>query len=88
MVQSPMVRAKSTTRGGKKLQEFIRKAKTADGVRDVEVGFYSTAQISRRNAVTNVALWNEFGFESKYFPVQTTNGTWIFIKRPYSQADT
>ena len=76
-----MVRAKSTTRGGKKLQEFIRRAKTADGVRDVEVGFYSTAKYPDGTAVTNVALWNEFGYESKYFPVQTTGGEWIFIKR-------
>ena len=76
-----MVRAKSTTRGGKKLREFIRKAKTADGVRDVEVGFYSTAKYPDGTAVTNVALWNEFGYESKYFPVQTSGGEWIFIKR-------
>ena len=76
-----MVRAKSTTRGGKKLREFIRKAKTADGVKDVEVGFYSTAKYPDGTPVTNVALWNEFGFESKYFPVQTTGGTWLFIKR-------
>ena len=53
-----MVRAKSTTRGGKKLQEFIRKAKTADGIRDVEIGFYSTAKYKDGTAVTNVALYN------------------------------
>ena len=76
-----MVRAKSTTRGGKKLQEFIRKAKTADGIKDVEIGFYSTARYPDGVAVTNVALWMEFGFESKYFPVQAKDGTWLFIKR-------
>ena len=76
-----MVRAKSTTRGGKKLQEFIRRAKTADGVKSVEIGFYSTARYPDGTPVTNVALWNEFGFESKYFPVQTSDGTWIFLRR-------
>ena len=63
------------------MREFIRNAKTADGVKDVEVGFYSTARYKDGTPVTNVALWSEFGFESKYFPVQTSGGEWIFIKR-------
>ena len=69
------------TRGGKKLDAFLRKAKTAKGVNAVEIGFYSTAKYADGTAVTNVALWNEFGFESKYFPVQAKDGTWIFLKR-------
>ena len=48
----------------------------------MEVGFYSTAKYPDGTPVTNVAAWNEFGFESrKYFPVQSKDGTWIFIKR-------
>ena len=69
------------TRGGKKLDAFLRKAKTAKGVNAVEIGFYSTAKYPDGTSVTNVALWQEFGFESKYFPVQAKDGTWIFIKR-------
>ena len=40
------------TRGGKKLDAFLRKAKTAKGVNAVEIGFYSTAKYpdgTRRN---------------------------------------
>ena len=68
-------------KGGKKLKAFLRKAKAAKGVGQMEVGFYSTAKYPDGTPVTNVAAWNEFGFESKYFPVQSKDGTWIFIKR-------
>ena len=71
-----MVRAKSTTRGGKKLQEFIRKAKTADGVKYVEIGFYSTARYPDGTPVTNVAAWNEFGTDGK-------NGVGAIPERPF-----
>ena len=42
----------------------------------MEVGFYSTATLSRRNAVTNVALWNEFGTDGK-------NGVGAIPERPF-----
>ena len=60
-------------KGGKKLNQFLRKAKAAKGVQEIEVGFYSTAKYSETHAgknggrrqeplpVTNVAAFNEFG---------------------------
>ena len=74
----------ATTRikGGKKLDAFLRKAKGARGVGQVEVGFYSTARYppvrtglksgQRQDPVTvvEVALWNEFG-------------TWNIPERPF-----
>ena len=76
-----------TTRikGGKRLEAFLRKAKNAkstNNVKEVEVGFYSTAryppvrtglkggQKQSPVAVTNVALWQEFG-------------TWNIPERPF-----
>ena len=53
------------TRGGKKLDAFLRKAKTAKGVNAVEIGFYSTAKYPDGTAVTNVAFYNEFGTDGK-----------------------
>ena len=55
--------AKSRTKGGKKLDEFLRRAKTADGVDAVEIGFFSDAKYPDGTPVTNVAAWNEFGTE-------------------------
>ena len=69
------------TKGGKKLDAFLRKAKGAKGVGSLEIGFYSTAKYPDGTSVTNVAFWMEYGFESKYFPVQAKDGTWIYIKR-------
>ena len=57
--------AKSRTKGGKKLDEFLRRAKTADGVDTVEIGFFSDAKYPDGTPVTNVAAWNEFGTENK-----------------------
>ena len=48
-------------KGGRKLQRFIRKAKSAKGVRGVESGFYATAKYPDGTPVTNVAAWQEFG---------------------------
>ena len=53
------------TRGGKKLKKFLRDAKNAQGVRTVEVGFFSTAKYPDGTPVTNVAAWNEFGTENE-----------------------
>ena len=68
-------------KGGKKLNRFIRDAKRAKGVRGVAAGFYSTGRYPDGTPVTNVAAWNEFGFKSKYFPVETKDGGVRFIKR-------
>ena len=51
-------------RGGKKLDDFIRRAELAKGVREVEAGFYATATYPDGTPVTNVALWQEFGTET------------------------
>ena len=50
-------------KGGKKLDKFLRDAKTKRGVRGVDAGFYSTAKYPDGTPVTNVALWNEYGVE-------------------------
>ena len=68
----------ATTRikGGKKLDAFLKKAKGAKGVKEVEIGFYDTAryppvrtgknggQKQEPHPVTLVAFWNEFGTET------------------------
>ena len=53
----------SKVTGGRKLNTFFRRAKSAQAgsVRAVEVGFYSTAKYPDGTPVTNVAAWNEFG---------------------------
>ena len=53
--------AKSNTRGGKKLDAFLRQAKTADGVESVEIGFFSEDKYTDGTPVTTVAAVNEFG---------------------------
>ena len=53
--------AKSKTRGGKKLDAFLRQGKTADGVESVEIGFYPEDKYEDGTPVTNVAAANEFG---------------------------
>ena len=58
--------AKSRTKGGRKLDAFLRNAKAADGVESVEVGFYSDSKYPDGSPVTNVAAINEFG--SKHAP--------------------
>ena len=60
--------AKTRIKGGKKLDAFLRKAKGAKGVKEVEVGFYSTAKYPDGTPVTNVAAWNEFGVPSNNTP--------------------
>ena len=57
--------AKSRTKGGRRLDEFLRRAKTADGVNAVEIGFFSDAKYPDGTPVTNVAAYNEFGTENK-----------------------
>ena len=47
------------------LDEFLRRAKTADGVNAVEIGFFSDAKYPDGTPVTNVAAYNEFGTENK-----------------------
>ena len=48
-------------KGGRKLDAFLRKAKNAKGVREIEVGFYSTAKYPDGTPVPAVAAFNEFG---------------------------
>ena len=52
-------------KGGKKLGAFLRKAKSAQGVKSVEVGFFASSKYPDGTPVTNVATWNEFGTETK-----------------------
>ena len=52
-----------TQRGGKKLQELLKKAGKA-GVKKVEVGFFSTARYQDGTRVAEVAAYNEFGTRS------------------------
>ena len=68
----------ATTRikGGKKLDAFLRNAKGARGVGEVEVGFYSTAKYKDGTPLTNVALWQEFGTNG-------TNGVGKIPERPF-----
>lgn len=81
----------ATTRikGGKKLDAFLRKAKGAKGVKEVEIGFYDTAryppvrtglrggQKQVPHPVTLVAFWNEFGTatapERPFFRIAVAN---------------
>ena len=69
--------ARSRTKGGKKLDEFLRRAKTADGVDTVEIGFFSDAKYPDGTPVTNVAAYNEFGTNGK-------DGAGAIPERPFS----
>lgn len=53
--------AKSKTRGGKKLDAFLRNAKTAQGVESVEIGFFSGDKYPDGTPVITVAAVQEFG---------------------------
>ena len=70
------VMATTRIKGGKKLDAFLRKAKGARGVGEVEVGFYSTAKYKDGTPLTNVALWQEFGTNG-------TNGVGKIPERPF-----
>ena len=48
-------------KGGKKLNAFIRKAKNAKSVKEIQVGFFSSAKYPDGTPVAAVAAWNEFG---------------------------
>lgn len=69
-------------KGGKKLARFLQKAKYAKGVKDIKVGFFATSTYPDGTAVTDVALWNEFGIDSKTFAVRTPDGAIIGLRRP------
>ena len=48
--------------GGRKLREFLRKAKTAKARSEqVDVGFFSSARYPDGTYVASVAAWNEYG---------------------------
>ena len=49
------------TTGGQKLKAHLLKAKGADGIRGVAVGFFEDAKYPDGTPVTSVAAWNEFG---------------------------
>ena len=50
-------------KGGQKAKQFILQAKRAQrgAVDELQVGFFSTSKYPNGQAVTNVAVWNEFG---------------------------
>ena len=48
-------------KGGKKLNAFIRKAKNAKSVKEIQVGFFATSRYPDGTPVAAVAAWNEFG---------------------------
>ena len=57
--------AKGRVLGGRKLDAFLRKAKAARNVREVQVGFFASSRYPDGTPVTNVAAFNEFGTERK-----------------------
>ena len=59
----------SRVRGGRKLKEFLRKARTAAArSKGVSVGFFKTARYSDGTYVAAVAAWNQFGVPSRNIP--------------------
>ena len=56
-----MASSKSRIKGGKKLDAFLKKAKAAKGVKEVEVGFYGTDTYPNGQPLPQVAAANEFG---------------------------
>jgi len=50
--------------GGRRLDAAVRRALSASGVDSVAVGFFSTARYPDGTPVAQVALQNEYGFES------------------------
>ena len=56
----------SRVRGGRKLKEFLRKARAAKNrSKQVDVGFFSSARYSDGTYVASVAAWQEFGVEGR-----------------------
>lgn len=55
--------------GGRKLKEFLRKARTARSrSKGVDVGFFKTARYPDGTPVAAVAAWNQFGVPSQNIP--------------------
>ena len=48
-------------KGGQKLNAFLRKAKNAKSVKEIQVGFFATSKYPDGTPVAAVAAWNEFG---------------------------
>ena len=61
-----MASSKTRVKGGKKLDAFLKKAKAAKSVKAVEMGYYAQDRYPDGQAVSNVALFNEFG--TKHLP--------------------
>ena len=53
--------AKTRVKGGKQIKDFLRKARSAQRIKNTEVGFFQDARYPDGTPVTNVAAWNEFG---------------------------
>ena len=56
------------TRGGQRLNRFIRTAKRAKSVRSIEVGFFSNARYPSGEYVAAIAAIQEFGSEKNNIP--------------------
>ena len=48
-------------KGGQKLNAFLRKAKNAKSVKEIQVGFFATSKYPDGTPVAAVAAFNEFG---------------------------
>ena len=53
--------SKGKVKGGKKLNAFLKKAKAAKGVKEVEMGFYSEDSYPDGQTLPRVAASHEFG---------------------------
>ena len=69
--------------GMKQLRARIDELKRAhkNAPKGVRVGFFETAKYQDGTPVASVAAWNEFGIESRTFPVISSKGKVIFLKR-------
>ncbi|MCY3553734.1 MAG: hypothetical protein OXH56_00285 [Gemmatimonadetes bacterium] len=62
--------------GGRRLQRSLRRALTAIGVDEIEIGFFSTAKYPDGTPVAAVAAKNEFG-------TRTRDGKTLVPERPF-----
>ncbi|MDE2848219.1 MAG: hypothetical protein OXO51_16070 [Gemmatimonadota bacterium] len=62
--------------GGRRLQRKIRRAMTAIGVDEIQIGFFNTAKYPDGKPVASVAAKNEFG-------TRTGDGDVIIPERPF-----
>jgi len=62
--------------GGRRLQRTLRRALTAIGVDEIEIGFFSTAKYPDGTPVAAVAAKNEFG-------TRTRDGKTLVPERPF-----